>query len=89
LGKQAKVLTDKQVRTALAAVEGRRYPCTPAQSHQRRDRTWQCLDAGAHVRGFRNHHEIAGHRDGEWAACDATQLHSLFNSCTAPVTSLV
>jgi hypothetical protein len=29
LGKQAKVLTDKQVRTALAAVEGRRYPCTP------------------------------------------------------------
>jgi hypothetical protein len=21
----------------------------------------------ARVRGFRNHHEIAGHRDGEWA----------------------
>jgi len=42
LGKQAKVLTDKQVRTALAAVEGRRYPA--------RDRVMVLLSVKAGLR---------------------------------------
>jgi hypothetical protein len=56
LGKQAKVLSEGQIKAALAAVAGRRYP--------QRDRVMVLLSVRAGFAGERDCHGHLGHGDG-------------------------